>query len=78
MAVTAPAPGKPGNTPGKAPGNTLQAFYETPGVPLSSGPDRARRQARMLAGILSQKPAPALILDLGCGDGAALQTAAAQ
>ena len=35
-----------------APGNPLQAFYENPGVPLSSGPDRARRQARMLAGIL--------------------------
>ena len=38
MAVTAPAPGNP-----------LQEFYSRPGVPLSSGPDRARRQARMLA-----------------------------
>jgi SAM-dependent methyltransferase len=71
VAVTAPAPGN-------AAGNPLQAFYETPGVPLSSGPDRARRQARMLAGILRQKQAPALILDLGCGDGAALAFAATQ
>jgi SAM-dependent methyltransferase len=74
VAVTAPAPG---NTPGNAPGNPLQAFYETPGVPLSSGPDRARRQARMLAGILQDANGPAVILDLGCGDGSALAAAAA-
>ena len=48
MAVTAPAPGNP-----------LQTFYENPGVPLSSGPDRARRQARMLAGILRGFDGPA-------------------
>jgi SAM-dependent methyltransferase len=74
VAVTAPAPGKPGNTPG----NPLQAFYETPGVPLSSGPDRARRQARMLAAILQDANGPAVVLDVGCGDGAALAVAAAQ
>src|SRR6202044_1418400 len=45
-------------TPGTAPRNPLQAFYETPGVPLSSGPDRARRQARMLAGILRDATGP--------------------
>ena len=39
VAVTAHAPPS-------APRNPLQAFYETPGVPLSSGPDRAQRQAR--------------------------------
>jgi SAM-dependent methyltransferase len=65
VSVTAPAPGNP-----------LQRFYENPGVPLSSGPDRARRQARMLAGILRGTPGPAVILDLGCGDGSALATAA--
>jgi SAM-dependent methyltransferase len=54
----------------------LQAFYEGPDVPLSSGPDRARRQARMLAGILRGVAGPAVILDLGCGDGSALAVAA--
>jgi SAM-dependent methyltransferase len=65
MAVTSPAPANP-----------LQAFYENPGTPFSSGPDRARRQARMLAGILRGVAAPAVILDVGCGDGAALAVAA--
>ncbi len=60
----------------QAPGNPLQAFYESPGVPLSSGPDRARRQARMLAEVLSGVAAPAVILDVGCGDGSALAVAA--
>jgi SAM-dependent methyltransferase len=64
MAVTAP------------PGHPLQAFYENPGVPLSSGPDRARRQARMLAGILQGFAGQAVIVDVGCGDGAALAVAA--
>jgi SAM-dependent methyltransferase len=67
MAVTAPPSANP-----------LQAFYESPGVPLSSGPDRARRQVRMLAEILRDTPAPAVILDLGCGDGSALAAAAAR
>jgi SAM-dependent methyltransferase len=58
--------------------NPLQAFYETPGVPLSSGPDRARRQARLLAGILQDAKSPAVVLDLGCGDGTALAVAATQ
>jgi SAM-dependent methyltransferase len=65
MAVTAPAPGNP-----------LQEFYQTPGVPLSSGPDRARRQARMLAEVLRDFAGPAVIVDLGCGDGSALAVAA--
>ncbi|MGH3203005.1 MAG: class I SAM-dependent methyltransferase [Streptosporangiaceae bacterium] len=62
----------------RAKADPLQAFYEKPGVPLSSGPDRARRQARMLAAILRQTPGPAVILDLGCGDGAALAQAVTQ
>jgi SAM-dependent methyltransferase len=67
MAVTAPAPGNP-----------LAEFYSSPGVALSSGPDRARRQARMLAGLLRDFAGPAVIVDLGCGDGSALAVAAGQ
>ena len=63
MAVTSP------------PGHPLQAFYENPDVPLSSGPDRARRQARMLAEVLRGVAGPAVILDVGCGDGSALAAA---
>ena len=59
-----------------APGNPLQEFYETPGVPLSSGADRARRQARMLARLLRDRTDPAVVIDLGCGDGSALAVAA--
>ena len=44
-----------------APANPLQEFYETPGVPLRSGPDRAHRQARMLAEILRGVTGPAVI-----------------
>jgi SAM-dependent methyltransferase len=66
MALTAPA------------GNPLQEFYETPGVPLRSGPDRARRQARMLAGVLRDVTGPAVIIDVGCGDGSTLAVTAAQ
>ena len=65
MAVTAPAPGNP-----------LREFYESPDVPLRSGLDRARRQARMLAGMLRDVTGPAVIVDLGCGDGSALAVAA--
>ena len=59
-----------------APPNPLQAFYEKDGVPLSSGPDRARRQARMLADVLQGSAGPAVVIDVGCGDGAALAAAA--
>ena len=65
MAVTAPATGNP-----------LQEFYEGPAVPLSSGPDRAQRQARMLAAVLQGFAGPAVIVDVGCGDGSALAVAA--
>ena len=56
----------------------LQEFYSRPGVPLSSGPDRARRQARMLAGLLRGLAGPAVIVDVGCGDGSALAVAASR
>jgi SAM-dependent methyltransferase len=55
---------------------SLRAFYEDPDTPASSGPDRAHRMARMLAAVLDGGPAPARILDLGCGDGAAAGLAA--
>jgi SAM-dependent methyltransferase len=58
-----------------APG-PLREFYESPDVPASSGPDRAQRMARMLSEALHGVAAPACILDLGCGDGAAAQVAA--
>ncbi len=58
------------------PADPLQEFYEAPGVPLRSGPDRARRQARMLAEMLRGFPGPAVVVDLGCGDGSALAVAA--
>ena len=54
----------------------LRDFYENPATPLSSGPDRAQRQARMLAEVLREKSAPALIVDVGCGDGLATSVAA--
>ena len=57
-------------------GDGLRDFYENPAVPLSSGPDRARRQARMLTRVLGTVPARALIVDIGCGDGLATSVAA--
>jgi len=61
---------------GSAAGAPLRDFYENPAVPASSGPDRARRQAEMLADVLSSVPRPAVILDVGCGDGFATFAAA--
>lgn len=58
------------------PADPLRAFYEDPAVPASSGPDRAYRQAEMLADVLAAVPAPARILDVGCGDGFATSVAA--
>jgi SAM-dependent methyltransferase len=54
----------------------LRAFYENPDVPASSGPDRARRMARMLSLALRGVDGPACIVDVGCGDGAAAEVAA--
>jgi len=55
----------------------LRDFYENPATPLSSGPDRARRQARMLAAVLRATPGPSLVVDIGCGDGLATSVARA-
>lgn len=57
-------------------GNALRDFYEDPAVPASSGPDRAYRQAEMLADVLTEVSGPATILDIGCGDGFATGVAA--
>jgi len=56
--------------------NALRDFYEDPAVPASSGPDRAYRQAEMLAGLLADLKRPATIVDVGCGDGFATGVAA--
>ena len=55
--------------------DSLQALYEDPATPVASGPDRSRRQARMLARALGTSK-PGVILDIGCGDGSAAATAA--
>jgi SAM-dependent methyltransferase len=49
----------------------LHAFYEDPGTTVSSGPDRAHRQARMLAAVLAERSGPQRIVDVGCGEGSA-------
>ncbi|HEX9033707.1 MAG TPA: methyltransferase domain-containing protein [Streptosporangiaceae bacterium] len=59
-----------------APAGSLRDFYEDPNVPASSGPDRAYRQAKMLAEVLAATPPPGRVLDIGCGDGFATQVAA--
>ena len=56
--------------------SSLRNFYEGPEVPLSSGMDRAKRQARMLAKIICGRAEPAVIADIGCGDGMATSVAA--
>ncbi|MEV0278938.1 methyltransferase domain-containing protein [Streptomyces sp. NPDC050610] len=57
----------------------LRDFYEDPAVPVASGADRGRRQARMLARALGPMGAagPATVLDVGCGDGTAAAIASA-
>jgi SAM-dependent methyltransferase len=49
----------------------LQDFYEVPGTTVSSGPDRAERQAQMLAGVLAASSGRQRIVDVGCGEGTA-------
>jgi SAM-dependent methyltransferase len=54
----------------------LRDFYADPRVPVGSGTDLARRMARLLSAVLRGVRPPAVILDLGCGDGAAASLAA--
>jgi SAM-dependent methyltransferase len=52
----------------------LRALYEDPAVPIASGPQRARRQLRMIEPTLDAARAAGVrlrIVDIGCGDGAA-------
>jgi SAM-dependent methyltransferase len=73
--MSAPA-GPDSPAPDRPAANPLHRFYETPDVLASSGPDRAQRQARMLAEVLRGTQAPARIVDVGCGDGTATGLAA--
>ncbi len=59
---------KPAEPPGTG---RLRAFYEDPGTTVSSGRERARRQARMLATVLAERAGAQRIVDVGCGDGSA-------
>jgi SAM-dependent methyltransferase len=63
----------PADSPGTASAGTtpLHAFYSCPDATFSSGPDRADRQARMLARVLARRTGPQRIVDVGCGNGAA-------
>jgi SAM-dependent methyltransferase len=73
VSMKAPAAGAPAR---RASSSSLRDFYENPAVPASSGRDRALRQAEMLAEVLWAMPPPAVILDVGCGDGFATSVAA--
>ncbi|HVB42370.1 MAG TPA: methyltransferase domain-containing protein [Streptosporangiaceae bacterium] len=75
-AAASPRPESGGSLAGLR--NPLREFYEDPGVPASSGPDRAYRQAEMLATLLGTADCPARIVDVGCGDGFATSVAAAR
>jgi SAM-dependent methyltransferase len=58
---------------------SLREFYENPAVPVASGDARSRRQARMLADALGPfrtGATPAVVVDVGCGDGSAAAVAA--
>ncbi|MFE0426764.1 methyltransferase domain-containing protein [Streptomyces sp. NPDC058953] len=66
----------PGPATGTAP-RGLREFYENPAVPVASGRARSLRQARILAAALGPAAErPAVVLDVGCGDGTAAATAA--
>ncbi|MFG7946847.1 MULTISPECIES: class I SAM-dependent methyltransferase [Streptomyces] len=67
------AAGTPGAADPAGPPRSLHALYEDPRTPVASGPDRARRQAALLARALG--PVPSTVLDIGCGDGSAAATA---
>jgi SAM-dependent methyltransferase len=54
--------------------SSLRSLYEAPQTTLASGPERARRQLRMIEPLLDEAAAAGRalrILDIGCGDGAA-------
>ncbi|HXY45920.1 MAG TPA: class I SAM-dependent methyltransferase [Acidimicrobiales bacterium] len=55
----------------------LRQLYEDPATPLSSGLERAERQAAILAGVVAAADRPLLGIDVGCGDGMATALARA-
>ena len=63
---------KPAEPPGTG---RLRAFSEDPGTTVSSGPERAFRQAQMLAAVLAGRTGAQRIVDVGCGDGSATHLA---
>jgi SAM-dependent methyltransferase len=75
-ATRRPATAAPGGDAAELPGSALRTLYEDPRIPVSSGPDRARRMAELLARVLASCEGPAVVLDVGCGDGAAAAVAA--
>ncbi|MEU9122328.1 class I SAM-dependent methyltransferase [Streptomyces sp. NPDC048506] len=80
--TTDPGPGSgPGQVSTVSPEDHLglRHFYENPAVPVASGTPRSRRQAQLLARALGPARSgvrPAIVLDVGCGDGTAAATAA--
>ena len=57
---------------------TLRQLYEDPRTPLSSGSERAKLQAAILAEAASSAARPLVAVDIGCGDGAATAVAMAR
>ncbi|MDA8264466.1 MAG: class I SAM-dependent methyltransferase [Actinomycetota bacterium] len=57
--------------------NALRQLYEDPATQLSSGIERARRQAGILARIVAASDRSLRCVDIGCGDGMAMSVAAA-
>ncbi|MHB1508445.1 MAG: class I SAM-dependent methyltransferase [Acidimicrobiales bacterium] len=55
----------------------LRQLYEDPATELSSGLERAQRQAGILAGIVAASGRSLRCVDIGCGDGMAMTVAAA-
>lgn len=53
----------------------LRRHYEDPATPLSSGSQRAVLQAELLARAVGVSTRPLVVVDLGCGDGAATAVA---
>ncbi|WP_420000340.1 methyltransferase domain-containing protein [Streptomyces boninensis] len=67
------------SAPTPQPRPTLRDFYENPDVPVASGDPRSHRQAEILAralGPAAPDARPAVIADVGCGDGTAAAIAA--
>ncbi|MFE0100010.1 class I SAM-dependent methyltransferase [Streptomyces sp. NPDC059009] len=79
MSTAPSAPTAPTSTSADRRPPSLRDFYENPAVPVASGDARSLRQARLLAAALGPATGPtgpAVVLDIGCGDGRAARTAA--